>query len=439
MSLRIYLSDPYKQTHEREQFEKFCNICKDCFANTDEPNLLFGNICLNSAQLDALLIKPDSIIIVEFKNYGGDVLASENGDWKLSDGTIIKGGANGRNPYLQTRHNKFEGVMRAFNEFFPKTYVNLGHIAGLVVFNKRATINDRNISDKTKTWFHITDMEHVASKLRNITSPEISYRNNDIDEIPRIFNYDEVRDLLFPCIDDIIDDLEKENKDTKINEINLPDYTDIVNSKDDPGVEFNGGIYHGGWKDGLPYGNGTLENAGFRYEGCWDKGYPAKDKDFTVKSIDRKDPITFDGTLTPEMKPNEGRLSHEYNDPYIKIEFRGIFDGWCLIEGEYLKNGVLYKEGTFKPITLHNGRISLELVEGRKREENFDLGNGCKFTGLIDIQTKLPEDEKGELIDAKGNKFVGPFKSGKKNGRFELYLSGVTRPIICNYKDDEEI
>ena len=81
----------------------------------------------------------------------------------------------------------------------------------------------------------------------------------------------------------------------------------------------------------------------------------------------------------------------------------------------------------------------LNLVEGRKREENFDLGNGCQFTGLVDIKTKLPEDEEGELVDAKGNRFVGPFKNGKKNGRFKVYISGEQEPIQCDYNDDVEL
>ena len=101
MSLRIFKSDEYDHTHERQQFRDLCSILKDMYDKTAEMNLLFANINFNGVPLDALLIKPDAITVLEFKNYSGNVIAAENGDWKLDDGTIIKGGM-GKNPFTQT-------------------------------------------------------------------------------------------------------------------------------------------------------------------------------------------------------------------------------------------------------------------------------------------------------------------------------------------------
>lgn len=92
MGLSIYKIEEYDHTHERQQFRELCNILSDRLGKTNDHNLLFANINFNGIPLDALLVKKDAIIVLEFKNYGGKVIATENGDWQLSDGTIIKGG-----------------------------------------------------------------------------------------------------------------------------------------------------------------------------------------------------------------------------------------------------------------------------------------------------------------------------------------------------------
>lgn len=439
MSLKIYQSDPYRQTHEREQFESFSNICKECFAKTAEPNILFGNICLNGAELDALLIKPDAIIIIEFKNYGGHVTATENGDWMLNDETVIKGG-NGRNPFLQTRHNRYEGVMPAFNNRFPRDYVNLGHVAGVVVFNQDAEIDDSAISSRIRSWFHVVDMKHVASKIRNITSPEIHYNYIDMEEIPSAFGFDDMRDLIYPNIDDIVDKIDEECEILEIDdtEDRPPKIrTKFIFQKTDPSMEFNGGNYRGDWdwETMKPNGKGILEKGDMIYTGTWIQGSPLENAEFIIKSVD--DDFTFKGKLNPNMKPAEGYMITESEG--VKREYDGTFDRWRLQKGTYKKNGTLRSIGTFKYTSQHDGALHMELIEGRQSEENFGLGEGCKYTGFIDVQTKLPEDNCGELIDANGNRFVGPFVNGKKNGCFEVYLSGEQNPRQCNYKDDVEI
>lgn len=195
MSLRIFKSDEYDHTHERQQFRDLCSILKDMYDKTAEMNLLFANINFNGVPLDALLIKPDAIIVLEFKNYSGNVFAAENGDWKLDDGTIIKGGM-GKNPFIQTKTNKF-AVITTLSTWFPHAHVNLGHTTGVVVFNQRVTVDDRLISPKAKSWFHICDMDHIADKIYDITSPEIHYTNADLDKLPKILNCDDPKYIVY--------------------------------------------------------------------------------------------------------------------------------------------------------------------------------------------------------------------------------------------------
>ena len=195
MSLRIFKLEEYDHTHEREQFRNLCSILKDLYDKSAEMHLLFANINFNGVPLDALLIKPDAITVLEFKNYSGNVIAAENGDWKLDDGTIIKGGM-GKNPFVQTKNNKF-AVITTLNTWFPSTHVNLGHTSGIVVFNQPVTVDDHLISPKSKSWFHICDMDHITDKISDITSPAIHYTNSDLDKLPQILNCDDPKYIIY--------------------------------------------------------------------------------------------------------------------------------------------------------------------------------------------------------------------------------------------------
>lgn len=195
MSLKIYKLEEYDHTHEREQFRELCTYLKNLYDKSADMHLLFANINFNGVPLDALLIKRDAIIVLEFKNYSGKVLAAENGDWKLDDGTIIKGGM-GKNPFVQTKNNKF-AVITTLNTWFPNTNVNLGHTSGVVVFNQPVTVDDHLISPKAKSWFHICDMNHIADKISDITSPAIHYTDGELEKLPKILNCDDSKYLLY--------------------------------------------------------------------------------------------------------------------------------------------------------------------------------------------------------------------------------------------------
>lgn len=183
MGLKIFKIEEFDYTHERQQFRNLCDVLTEKFKDTDDHNLLFANINFNGTPLDALLIKKDAIVVIEMKHYGGSVKAAENGDWHLGDGTIVKGGGSGKNPFQQVKGNKW-AVANTLDTWFRRSYVYLGHVSGVVVFDGAMTIDDTLISPKVKSWFHVTDMAHVAALLEDITSTSISYTNDDLDALP---------------------------------------------------------------------------------------------------------------------------------------------------------------------------------------------------------------------------------------------------------------
>lgn len=81
----------FDTTAEREQFRFLCEQLKAHYEDSNEFCVFAGNYNIG-CELDALFIKKDAIISIEFKNYGGNVVANENGEWTYN-GKIIKGGS----------------------------------------------------------------------------------------------------------------------------------------------------------------------------------------------------------------------------------------------------------------------------------------------------------------------------------------------------------
>ena len=89
--LLAFRVENFDNTSEREQFRFLCEQLKAHYENSNEFCVLAGNYNIG-CELDALFIKKDAIIAIEFKNYGGKVIANENGEWTC-DGKVIKGGS----------------------------------------------------------------------------------------------------------------------------------------------------------------------------------------------------------------------------------------------------------------------------------------------------------------------------------------------------------
>lgn len=67
----------FDTTAEREQFRFLCEQLKTHYEDSNEFCVFAGNYNIG-CELDALFIKKDAIISIEFKNYGGNVVANEN-------------------------------------------------------------------------------------------------------------------------------------------------------------------------------------------------------------------------------------------------------------------------------------------------------------------------------------------------------------------------
>ena len=186
MSLLIFKVSDYETTHEREIFDNLCKLLKDVYNKTEDCHVLIANPSFDNRDIDAIFIKRDAITVLEFKNYGGSLEIAENGDWRCDD-VIVKGGSGGKNPYQQVKLNK-TGLFKILNLWYPKSYTNLSHISGIVLFSRKVEVINSLLPPSVRTWFHVTDLNGIVDKIAQITSREINYTNKDLLEIPQKLN-----------------------------------------------------------------------------------------------------------------------------------------------------------------------------------------------------------------------------------------------------------
>lgn len=155
----------YDNTAEREQFRFLCEQLKVHYENSNEFCVFAGNYNIG-CELDALFIKKDAIIAIEFKNYGGKVIANENGEWTC-DGTVIKGGSR-KTVLQQARIN--HSIVKKELKVLGVESKQIKDVPTLVIFHQPIELIN-NLSATNKSWLHITDDAHFIEKLDDITCP----------------------------------------------------------------------------------------------------------------------------------------------------------------------------------------------------------------------------------------------------------------------------
>src|SRR5690554_5029296 len=149
--LEIRRNRPSKP-YENEFFRIFAKKLAEKFKGLGISGVLLGSPkCLkrNDLQIDALLICETAIVIIDFKNYSGDICLPddnqfESGDWRHVKSphktTIVKGGAQGKNPFRQVmdQRDKFNSLVEEFarKDLLPSENVEPNNTFTIVCFQQ---------------------------------------------------------------------------------------------------------------------------------------------------------------------------------------------------------------------------------------------------------------------------------------------------------------
>ena len=172
----------YDNTAEREQFRFLCGKLKAHYENLEDFCVFVGNYNIG-CELDALFIKKDAIISIEFKNYGGKVVANENGEW-TGDGKNIKGGS--RKTVLQQARINHSTVKKEL-KILGVEKNQIKDVPHLIIFHQPIEL-ENNLSATNKSWLHITDDAHFTEKLDDITCPKTDLNPLGIVNLAELLN-----------------------------------------------------------------------------------------------------------------------------------------------------------------------------------------------------------------------------------------------------------
>lgn len=181
MTFKAYRAAPFSYAHENRIFNQLHDILFAHWAEQDEPLHLLGNFYIDGAEIDALVIKRNAIIVIDFKDYGGKLKFSENNKWTI-DGNTVRGG-NKTNPYQQIRDNKFQLLNYLDRRVQFQSSPNLGHIAGLCLFHQAIDFDEGTLPNNVSRWFHVADLISSIRTVDAVVSSAINLSNTDIDTV----------------------------------------------------------------------------------------------------------------------------------------------------------------------------------------------------------------------------------------------------------------
>ena len=245
MALKIYKIGEFDHLAENKQFEKICSLLKEAHQTSDGPCVFIANYNIGGVELDGLLLQKDSIILVEFKNIGGHIVARENGNW-LAGRNSIKGGANNKNPFVQMRLNRSRAGA-GLSHFLKKEPLV---IHGLLVFNRPSTFDTSALSPAVRNWLFVCDNRLFIQTLHQIHAQRQLFTDEEFMRIEEelnlsdylYFSSDKSKEILAESpysissailyYDDLLDNHKDEEKDiqAKYNELSRI-LQDVLNEK----------------------------------------------------------------------------------------------------------------------------------------------------------------------------------------------------------------
>tara|TARA_R110002012_G_scaffold157694_3_gene318902 strand:- start:25386 stop:27830 length:2445 start_codon:yes stop_codon:yes gene_type:complete len=188
-------------THENEYFRSLAHQLNTYHSekNTQDLHVLIANLSVNGHQLDALYIAHGQITVIDFKDYGGQLSFSENGQWSMDSkdsGTVfVSGGARMRNPFQQVRAYKYsllEFLSTRAEAFIGDNHdVDLGHISAFVNFQQPIKHDKSSIPRNAERWFKVTDVNDIISSLDDRHSEKLNLSDDEIQKLITCLGIDE--------------------------------------------------------------------------------------------------------------------------------------------------------------------------------------------------------------------------------------------------------
>ena len=193
------------KNYENTFFREFADNLKKMFDKYSLDGLLIANSeceAESRLQIDALLITPKAVCIIDFKNFGGKITLPKNaksefdfGIWTNENGEQIKGG-NSINPFIQLKTQKERFIKVVEKNILPKLSqsdsFNAFHTVRAVCFQKPIELNGKIPSNEELNFF-IFDKNNYLEKIRDIidvSDKDVTLTKESFDLFKEVFRAD---------------------------------------------------------------------------------------------------------------------------------------------------------------------------------------------------------------------------------------------------------
>ena len=200
MSFSSYLIRKFEFSHENQYFRKFSLALNDAFGGIEGEHILIGNISCGGHQIDAIFISRGQITVIDFKDYAGDLIFSENNPWRMKtpEGELVfvQGGAQSRNPFQQVRAYRFslaEILESNESKILEGSHENVKwiHTGCVVQFQQKVSFDKSTIPSGITRYFHITDNNSAIELLKDLYSKGLELTDNEIRSVLKVLDVNE--------------------------------------------------------------------------------------------------------------------------------------------------------------------------------------------------------------------------------------------------------
>lgn len=184
--LHPYLAAPFSSPSRQQQFEA---VAAALAAEAEGPfTVLLGNLSLGGAPLDAVILRPRSLTIVQLVPGGGPLHLPDlrTGPWHL-DGAVLELPGEEDNPFVRFEQQR-AALATWLTVHLPEEAANLQFITGLVLFGSPVQfgpeVEARMAAVPAAATFHLLpDPRRFTRRLAQLATPEIDLTPADLEQL----------------------------------------------------------------------------------------------------------------------------------------------------------------------------------------------------------------------------------------------------------------
>ena len=160
MALNIYKISEFNHKAKIVLFDELCKLLAERCEDGKEDCIVVGNYNVEGVEIDALVVTHHGVMVFDFKNGGGNIVAREVGE-RTQNNHSVAGGAYGKSPMVNARMVR----NRLCSSSSKLLGCQVSDAKVVVAFSMPSAIDDSALSESTKCWLTVCDINNIADSL----------------------------------------------------------------------------------------------------------------------------------------------------------------------------------------------------------------------------------------------------------------------------------